>query len=146
MRTPDRKTAESIVWHLDGLLSDSRALPLSLSEELGAYRAKLLERCVGAAWARPGNLTPYGRLADTIGGRIADGTWKPGERMPSASYLAKEYCEKKKTVRCALFVLHVRRRLAQGRQSYYVLSKTVWQQEDGTHDAWGTSRDATPRP
>ncbi len=130
MITSDRETAEAIVWHLDGLLSDSHVLPPGLATALRAYRTKLLRHCVDEAWARAGNRTRYGKLADTIGRHIADGTWKPGERMPSASYLAKEYCEKKKTVKCALFVLHVRNRLAQDRQAYYVLPDSVWQRED----------------
>jgi len=50
-----------------------------------------------------------------------DGTWKPGERMPSAGYLAMRHDEKEDTVRNALYVLAVRGQLALETGSYYVL-------------------------
>jgi hypothetical protein len=121
MITPDRETAEVIVWQLNGLLADSHALPPALAAALRAYLAELLRQCAGQAWARPGRRSHYGRLADTIGRHLAEGTWRPGERIPAVEYLATTYYEKEKTVERALFVLTIRGQLAQERLTYYVL-------------------------
>jgi DNA-binding transcriptional MocR family regulator len=78
-------------------------------------RDELLGQCAGQDWARAGNRTRYGRLADTIALHIEDGTWKPGRRMPSAWYLARTYQEQEKTVRRTLFILTVRVQLSRDR-------------------------------
>jgi hypothetical protein len=122
MVIPDRDTAQSIILHVDGLLTDSHALPGGLTAALRAYRAELMRGCAGEAWARPGHRTRYGRLADAIGRHIADGTWQPGDRMPSAFYLAKTYYEQGKTVDRSLFVLAVRGHLTHELLTYYVLA------------------------
>ena len=46
---------------------------------------------------------------------MADGTWQPGERMPSIEYLATTYHEKETTVQRALYVLTIRGQLSQER-------------------------------
>jgi hypothetical protein len=121
MFIPDRDTAEAITWQLDGLLSDSHVLPPGLTAALRAYRAELMRHCACQAWARRGHRTRYGMLADVIAQHIDDGTWKPGERMPSNGSLAKTLDEKEETVRRTLFILTVRNKLARDRLTYYVL-------------------------
>lgn len=124
MITLDRETAEAVTWQLNGLLADSHALPPGLAAALRAYMTELLQQSAVQAWARPGHRSRYGRLADIIGRKIADGTWQPGERMSTVDYLATTYYEKEATVERALFVLTVRGRLAQERLTYYVLPLT----------------------
>ncbi len=41
--------------------------------------------------ARPESVPPYRRIADEIGGRIADGTLVPGEQVPSTRRIAREW-------------------------------------------------------
>ena len=84
---------------LDDLHSLYHGAPLSLAA------------CASEKWARPGLTTRYGKLADLIERQITDGTWKPGERMPSTGYLAERHDEKKDTVSNALYVLAVRGQL-----------------------------------
>lgn len=121
MIIPDRETAEDLTWHIDGLLENSLALPPRLAITLRAYRDELIRQCAREAWARNRHCSRYARLADTIEQHITDGTWKPGQRMPSGTCLGKTYREKAHTVRRALFVLTVRGRLARDGQTYYVL-------------------------
>lgn len=121
MTVPGRKTAAAVTWLVSGLLADSDALPAGLAAALRAYGDGLRRQCAGQAWARAGQRTRYGVLADAIGQDIADGKWKPGERMPSARHLAAAYGEQEKTVDSALFVLALRGHLALHRLTYYVL-------------------------
>jgi hypothetical protein len=121
MIIPGRQAAEAITWQLDGLLSESHLLPPGLTAALRAYREGLMRQCAGQPWARAGHRAHYGQLADAIARHIADGTWKPGERLPSTPRLAETYNEKEKTMRLALFVLTVREQLAREGCTYYVL-------------------------
>lgn len=127
MTIPDRDIAQSIALQVGGLLTVSHALPGGLTAALRSYQAELMRLCAYEAWARPGHSSRYGRLADTIGRHIADGTWQPGARMPSAPYIAKTYYEKEKTVDRALFVLAVRGNLAKDLLTYYVLASVLSQ-------------------
>jgi hypothetical protein len=120
-QTLRREAAEVITLAVDALLSDSHLLPPGLAATLRAYRGQLLRHCARQPWARSGGRTRYGRLADTLARHITEGTWKPGQRMPSTRCLATTYEETEKTVRQALFLLAVRGHLAQDRHSYYVL-------------------------
>jgi hypothetical protein len=122
MTIPDRETAQALTWHLDGLLADcGPALPAGLTAALRAYRAELMRHCARQPWARPGQRTRYGTLADAIEHHIADGTWQPRQRMPSTDILQKTYHEKEKAVQTALFILAVRGRLGYEGWAYYVL-------------------------
>jgi hypothetical protein len=121
MIIPDREAVEAITWQLNGLLADSHALPPGLAAALRAYMTELLRQSAVQVWARPGRRSRYGRLADTIGRHIADGTWQEGDRMPAADSLAMTYYEKEKTVEHALFVLTIRGQLTRERLVYYVL-------------------------
>ena len=126
MIVPDRETAERITWMTEMLLSHGgHALPVGLSLALREYKSALLAECAGEKWARTGHPTRYGRLADLIGQQIADGEWKPGERIPSSGCLAAMHGEKPDTARYALHVLAVRGQLALGTGSYYVLPRSI---------------------
>ena len=121
-RVPDRETAHRITQMTDMLLSHGvHLLPAGLAAALREYKSALLAECSEEKWARTGNPARYGIMADLIGQQIADGTWKPGERMPSAHHLAVMHSAKKDIAARALFVLAVRRRLALENGSYYVL-------------------------
>lgn len=122
MIIPDRETAERVTWMTEMLLAHGgHALPVGLRAALREYKSALLAGCSAQQWARIGSATRYGRVADLIGQQVADGQWKPGQRMPSAEYLATRHAEKRDTVRRALFVLAVRGELAQENGAYYVL-------------------------
>ena len=122
MNVPDRETAHSITWMTEMLLSHGgHALPDGIRAALREYKFALLAACASEKWARPGLTTRYGKLADLIGQQITDGTWKPGERMPSTRHLATRHNEKENTVSNALYVLAVRGQLALETGSYYVL-------------------------
>ena len=126
MNVPDRETAHSITWMTEMLLSHGgHALPDGIRAALREYKFALLAACASEKWARTGHPTRYGKLADLIGQEIADGTWKPGERMPSTGYLAARHDEKKDTVSSALYVLAVRGQLALETGSYYVLPSGI---------------------
>jgi len=119
---PDRQTAERITWMTDMLISrGGHALPVGLTAALREYKSALLAACANEKWARTGHPTRYGRLADLIGQQIADGEWKPGQRMPSNRHLADSHDQKQDTVRNALHILAVRGQLALETGSYYVL-------------------------
>jgi Bacterial regulatory proteins, gntR family len=119
--TAGREDAEAITWHIDSLLSDSDLLPPALAATLRAYREHLLRHCAAQPWALPGNRARYAILAQAIERQIADGHWKPGQRLPFLLHLEKAYRENGKTVRHALFLLTVRGFLARDRLTYYVL-------------------------
>jgi hypothetical protein len=122
MEVPDRETAARIFWLADSLLSSGgHALPTGLMVALREYKSALLAESANEQWARPGNLARYGVLADLIDKEIANGKWKPGERLPSAQCLADTYGEKSETADRALHVLAVRGKLALENRSYYVL-------------------------
>jgi hypothetical protein len=101
MTVPGREGAEAITWQVDGLLADGHLLPPALAAALRAYRENLLRHCEAQPWAQPGNRTRYARLAGTLAARVADGTWKPGQRLPFLSYRALACDESGKTVRQA---------------------------------------------
>lgn len=119
--TPGREDAEAITWQIDYLLSDGDLLPPALAATLRAYRENLLRHCAAQPWALPGNRARYAVLADRIERQIAEGHWKPGQRLPFLLHLEKAYRENGKTVRHALFLLTVRGLLARDRLTYYVL-------------------------
>jgi hypothetical protein len=121
MITPDREAAEVVTWLIDGLIRDSDTLPPHLTVTLRTYREELLRRCASQPWARPGNRARYSQLANTVARHIADGIWKPGDRLPASTNLAQDYREREKTMRRALFVLAVRGLVARDRLAYYVL-------------------------
>jgi hypothetical protein len=124
MIVPDRETAERITWMTEMLLSHGgHTLPAGLTAALREYKSALLAECATEKWARTGQPTRYGRLADLIGQQIADGEWKPGERIPSFGRLAAKHGEKPDTARNALHVLAVRGQLALETGSYYVLPR-----------------------
>jgi hypothetical protein len=124
MKVPDRETASEIIWMTDGLLSSGgHVLPVGLMAALREYKAALLAGSANEQWARPGCSARYGVLADRIGQELANGKWKPGERMPSRQYLAEAYGEKEDTVARALHVLAVQGQLALEHHSYYVLPR-----------------------
>jgi hypothetical protein len=127
MRVPDRETAADITWYTDGLLSrGGHALPAGLMAALREHKAAFLAACASQPWALPGCTARYGRLADRIEQELADGKWKPGERMPSRGRLAGAHGEKKgDTAARALHVLAVRGLLAVEHQSYYVLPRDM---------------------
>jgi DNA-binding FadR family transcriptional regulator len=127
MKIPDRETARHIIWITDGLLSyGGNALPVGLMAALREYKSALLEGCAQEHWARTGQRTRYGILADLIGQQIMNGEWGPGERMPSASCLAARHAEKRETADRAMHILAVRGQLALEFGSYYVIPR-------GTH-------------
>jgi hypothetical protein len=122
MKIPDRETARMIIHMADMLLScGGYALPAGLTAALREYKSGLLAECAGEKWACVGYPTHYASTADLIGQQITDGNWKPGERMPSANYLAARYGAKPDTVLRAMHVLAVRGLLALENGSYYVL-------------------------
>jgi hypothetical protein len=122
MKIPDRETARIIIHMADMLLSSGGyALPAGLAAALREYKSGLLAECAGEKWACVGYPTNYGILADLIGQQITESNWKPGERMPSADYLAAWYGAKYDTVLRAMHVLAVRGQLALENGSYYVL-------------------------
>lgn len=126
MRAPDRETARRITHMTDMLLSHGgHLLPAGLAAALREYKSALLAECSDEKWARPGNPARYGTMADLIGQQIADEKWKPGERMPSARYLAVMHGAKKDIAEKAMYVLAVRRRLALENGSYYVLPREM---------------------
>jgi hypothetical protein len=126
MNVPDRETTHRITWLTEMLISHGEhALPIGLKAALREYKSALLAECTTEKWARPGQPTRYGRLADLIGQQIADGKWKPGERMPSDRYLAERHAEKPDTARHALYILAVRGHLALEAGSYYVLPHEI---------------------
>jgi DNA-binding GntR family transcriptional regulator len=126
MNVPDRETAQRITWMTEMLLSrGGHALPVGLTAALREYKSALLAACASEKWARPGHPARYGRLADLIAQQIADGKWKPGQRMPSDRYLAERHGVKPDTVRRALHVLAVRGHLALETGSYYVLPSGI---------------------
>jgi hypothetical protein len=126
VRVPDRETASVITWLTDGLLSSGvHVLPVGLMAALREYKTAFLAVSANEQWARPGCRARYGRLADRIGQELANGKWKPGERMSSHRYLAEAYGEKRDTVARALHVLAVRGQLALEHQSYYVLPRDM---------------------
>ena len=131
MNVPDRETAERITWTTEMLISHGgHALPVGLTAALREYKSTLLAECASEKWARTGQSTRYGRLADLIGQQIADGEWMPGERIPSPESLAAKHGERPDTVRNALHVLAVRRQLALETGSYYVLHSGIAQYQD----------------
>ena len=98
MNVPDRETAERITWMTEMLISHGgHALPVGLTAALREYKSALLAACADEKWARTGHPTRYGRLADLIGQQIADGEWKPGQRMPSHRHLADKPRARSKT-------------------------------------------------
>jgi DNA-binding transcriptional regulator YhcF (GntR family) len=122
MRIPDRETSHRITWMTDGLLSHGgHALPAGLMAALRDYKAALLSECAKAPWARTGQRTRYGILADTIGQQITDGEWKPGDRMPSAAYFTARHGTRRKTVYSAMHILAVRGQLALEYGAYYAI-------------------------
>lgn len=122
MKTTDRETAERATWLTEMLLSHGgHALPAGLRAALREYKSAFLAECSGQKWARTGYPTRYGRIADLIGQQVTDGQWKPGQRMPSADYLAARHAEKPETVGHAFYVLAVRGQLALENGAYYVL-------------------------
>ena len=126
MIVPDLENAERITWMTEMLLSHGgHALPVGLTAALREYKSALFAGCTGEKWARPGHPTRYGRLADLIAQQIADGLWKPGQRMPSDRYLAEKHAVKPATVRRALYVLAVRGQMALETGSYYVLPRSI---------------------
>jgi hypothetical protein len=125
MNVPDRETAQRITWMAEMLLSHGHALPAGLTAALREYKSALLAACADEKWAGPGHPTRYGRLADLIGQRIAEGEWKPGQRMPSDRHLAQRHAVKPDTVRRAFYVLAVRGQLALETGSYYVLPSGI---------------------
>jgi Bacterial regulatory proteins, gntR family len=126
MIVPDLETAQRITWMTEMLLSHGgHALPVGLTGALREYKSALLAECTDEKWARPGHPTRYGRLADLIGQQIADGEWKPGERIPSFGRLAANYGVKPDTARNALHVLAVRGQLTLETGSYYVLPREM---------------------
>lgn len=126
MKVPDRETCAQIIWLTDGLLSSGgHALPAGLMAALREYKTAFLAASANEQWARPGCATRYGRLADRIEQELANGKWKPGERIPSSGHLAETYDEKDGTAARALHVLAVRGQLALENQSYYVLPRDM---------------------
>jgi hypothetical protein len=135
MEIPDRETARYITHITDGLLScGGSALPAGLMAALREYKSAMLAECAQKHWARAGQRTRYGILADLIGQQIINGEWGPGERMPSASCLAARHAGKPETADRAMHILAVRGQLALEFGSYYVIPR-------GTHD--GTRIPAT---
>ena len=126
MKVPDRETARAITWMTDGLLSHGgHVLPMGLKAALRAYKSALLAASANEPWARPGSRARYGLLADRLERDLADGKWKPGERMPSRDSLAGAYGEQDDTVARALHVLAVRGHVALEYHSYYVLPRDL---------------------
>jgi len=126
MKVPDRKTTAEIIWYIDGLLSSGgHVLPTGLMAALREHKTAFLAASANQQWARPGCATHYGHLADLIEQELANGKWKPGERMPSCAHLAETYGEKDDTAARALHVLTVRGQLALEHQSYYVLPRDM---------------------
>jgi hypothetical protein len=126
MKIPDRETAHRITWMTEMLISHGgHALPVGLTATLREYKSALLAACASEKWARIGHPTRYGRLADLIGQQIADGEWKPGQRMPSNRYLAERHSVKPDTVGNALYVLAIRGQLGLETGSYYVLPSGI---------------------
>jgi hypothetical protein len=127
MEIPGRETARTIIHMTDMLLlSGGDTLPAGLTVALREYKSALLAECAGEKWARIGYPTRYGITADIIGQQLADGKWKPGERMPSIDYFAAVHGVKYNTAASAMHVLAVRGQLALENGSYYVLPrKTV---------------------
>jgi hypothetical protein len=122
MTAPGREEAEVITWCIDGLLGDGYLLPPALAATLRAYREHLLRHCARQPWAQPGNRARYARLADALARNIADGTWRPGDRLPWLPHLEQAHGARAKTVWHALFLLLViRGQLARERLTYYVL-------------------------
>jgi hypothetical protein len=131
MEIPDRETAHHITWLTDGLLSDGGyALPSGLAAVLREYKSALLAGCANEKWARTGQRTRYGRLADLIGQQIAAGEWKPGQRMPYSGCLGPRYGEKRETAERALHILAVRGQLALDGGAYYVLPPGIALRKD----------------
>jgi hypothetical protein len=127
MKFPDRETARYITWIVDGLLSyGGNALPVGLMAALREYKSALLAECAQERWARTGQRTRYGILADLIGQQIVNGEWGPGERMPSADCFAARHTVKRETADRAMHILVVRGQLALEFGSYYVIPR-------GTH-------------
>jgi hypothetical protein len=127
MKIPDRETARHITWVTDGLLSYGIALPTGLMVALREYKSAMLAECAKKDWARTGQRTRYGILADLIGQQIINGEWASGARMPSADCFAARHSEKPETVDRAMHILAVRGQLALEFGSYYVIPS-------GTHD------------
>ena len=126
MNVPDLETARRITWMTEMLLSHGgHAMPVGLTAALREYKSALLAECATEKWARPGHPTRYGRLADLIAQQIADGLWKPGQRMPSDRYFAEKHVMKPATVGRALYVLAVRGQMALETGSYYVLPRSI---------------------
>ena len=122
MKIPDRETGSEIIWLADGLLSSGgHALPVGLMVVLREYKSALLAESANEQWAQHGCSARYGVLADLIARELADGRWKPGERLPSKGYFAEMYGEKNGTVAGALHVLAVRGQVTLEHHSYYVL-------------------------
>ena len=103
------------------------ALPVGLTAALRDYKSALLAACADEEWARVGHPTRYGRLADLIGQQIADGEWKPGQRIPFQRHLAEKHREQQGTARYALHILAVRGQLTLEAGSYYVLPQGMTQ-------------------
>src|ERR1700733_12504212 len=98
MKIPDRETARHITWITDGLLSHGgSSLPAGLMAALREFKSALLAECAQEHWARTGQRTRYGILADLIGQQIMNGEWGPGERMPSADCFAARHTVKRAT-------------------------------------------------
>jgi hypothetical protein len=125
MKIPERETARYITHITDGLLSHGgSALPTGLMVALRDYKSAMLAGCAQKHWARTGQRTRYGILADLIGQQIMNGEWKAGERMPSADCFAVRHSEKPETVDRAMHLLTVRGQLALEFGSYYVIPRT----------------------
>jgi hypothetical protein len=130
MKIPDRETARYITWIIDGLLSyGGSALPVGLMVALREYKSALLAGCAQERWARTGQRTRYGILADLIGQQIMNGEWRPGERLPSVDCFTARHAEKRETVLRAMHILAVRGQLALEFGSYYIVPRGTY---DGT--------------
>lgn len=126
MKIPDREVGCEIIGLTDGLLSaGEHALPVGLRVALREYKSALLAESANEQWAQPGGSTRYGILADLIEQDLADGRWKPGDRLPSADFFAERYDLKLSTVNHALYVLAVRGKLTYEHHSYYVLPRDM---------------------
>jgi hypothetical protein len=126
MKIPDRETGSEVIWLTDGLLSSGgHALPIGLMVALREHKSALLAESANEQWAQPGSSRRYGILADLIAQDLADGKWKPGERIPSSDYFAEMFDERHSTVARALHVLTVRGQLALEHHSYYVLPRDM---------------------
>ena len=124
MIIPDRETARHITWITDGLLSHGgSSLPVGLMAALREYKSAMLAECAHKHWARTGQRTRYGILADLIGQQIMNGEWGPGERMPSANCFAARHTVKRETADRAMHILAVRGQLALEFGSYYVIPR-----------------------